>query len=68
MLSYQILACTIHEKESHTKTINLRQKLENGTKNWSTLWIVFCIKLSRLFWIFLKRHGEKIDNTSIRTN
>ena len=33
MLSYQILACTKHEKESHAKTINLRQKLEHGTKN-----------------------------------
>ena len=28
--------------------------------------IIFCIRYSRLVWVYLKKHGEKIDNPSIR--
>ena len=31
-----------------------------------TWWIIFCIRYPRLFWIYLKKHGEKTDNPSIR--
>ena len=31
-----------------------------------TWWIIFCIRYSRLFWIYLKKHGEKTDIPSIR--
>ena len=33
---------------------------------WITWWIVFCIRNWRLFWLYLKRHGEKTHNPSIR--
>ena len=33
---------------------------------WITWWIIFCIRYSRLFWIYLKKHGEKTDIPSIR--
>ena len=32
-----------------------------------TRWIVVCIRYSRLFWVYFKKHGENINNTSIRT-
>ena len=31
-----------------------------------TWWIIFCVRYSRLFWIYLKKHGEKTDIPSIR--
>ena len=33
---------------------------------WITWWIIVRIRYSRLFWIYLKKHGEKTDNPSIR--
>ena len=34
---------------------------------WITRWIIFYIRYSRLFWVYLKKnHGENIDNPSIR--
>ena len=32
---------------------------------WITCWIIFCIKYSRLFWVYLKKHVEKTFNSSI---
>ena len=32
---------------------------------WFNWWIIFCIWYLRLFWIYLKKHGEKTDNASI---
>ena len=29
-------------------------------------WIGFCIKYSRLFWVYFKKHGENIDNPSVK--
>ena len=29
-------------------------------------WIAFCIKYSRLFWVYFKKHGENIDNPSVK--
>ena len=45
----------------------------NGRSNmewqiWITWWIIFYIRYSRLFWLYLKKHGEKIDNPSITIN
>ena len=33
---------------------------------WITWWIIFYIRYSRLFWIYIKKHAEKIFNPSIR--
>ena len=33
---------------------------------WITWWIIFYIRYSRLFWIYIKKHAEKIFNSSIR--
>ena len=33
---------------------------------WTTWWVIFYIRYSRLFWIYLKKHGEKSVNPSIR--
>ena len=33
---------------------------------WYTWWIIFYSIYSRLFWIFVKKHGEKNSNLSIR--
>ena len=30
-----------------------------------TWWIIFYIRYSRLFWVYLKKHGENTDNLSI---
>ena len=35
---------------------------------WITWWIIFFIRYSRLFWLYLKKHREKIDNPSIIIN
>ena len=35
-------------------------------RSWITWRIILCIGYSRLFWIYLKRHGEKTDNPSLR--
>ena len=35
-------------------------------KIWITCCIIFCIRYSRLFWIYLKKQGEKTNNPSIR--
>ena len=32
---------------------------------WITWWIIFCIRYSRLFWIYLKKHEAVADNPSI---
>ena len=32
---------------------------------WITRWIVFCIRYSRLFWAYLKKHGESADKPSV---
>ena len=31
-------------------------------KTWITWHIVFCIRYSRSFWVYLKKHEEKTDN------
>ena len=33
---------------------------------WITRWIRFYIRYLRLFWIYVKKHGEKVVNPSIR--
>ena len=34
---------------------------------WITWWILFCIRYSRLFWVYSKKkHGEDIDKPSIQ--
>ena len=35
-------------------------------KVWITWWVIFCIRYSRLLWIYLIKHGGKTDNPSIR--
>ena len=35
-------------------------------RSWITWWIRFYIRYLRLFWIHVKKHGEKIVNPSIR--
>ena len=35
-------------------------------KLWITWWIIFCIRYSKPFWIYLEKHGEKTNNPSIR--
>ena len=32
---------------------------------WITWWIIFCIRYSRLFWIYLKKHDTVTENPSI---
>ena len=31
---------------------------------WITWWIIFCIRYSRIFWKYIKKHGEKINNNN----
>ena len=33
---------------------------------WTTWWIIFYIRYSRLFWIYIKEHGEKKVNPSVK--
>ena len=33
---------------------------------WITRWIILNIRYSRLFWVYLKKHGENIDSPSIK--
>ena len=33
---------------------------------WITWWIIFCIRYSRLFWIYLKKAGEKTVNLLVK--
>ena len=35
-------------------------------RNWIAWWVIFCIRYSRLVWIYLKKHGENTDNPSVR--
>ena len=28
---------------------------------WVTWWIIFCIRYSWIFWVYFKKHGEKIN-------
>ena len=50
------------------------EKFNSKTKNvisdvewivWATCRIIFCIRYSRLFWIYLKKHEAVADNPSI---
>ena len=63
ILLYQILVFTMHEKilKSQIRIINLVWRI------WITWWTIFCIKYSRLFRIYLKKHETVTDNPSIRT-
>ena len=63
ILLYQILVFTMHEKilKFPIRIINLVWRI------WITWWIIFCIKYSRLFKIYLKKHETVTDNPSIRT-
>ena len=47
---------------------NNKYKISAPTWNeeWIKSWTVFCNSYLRLFWIYLKEHGEKTDNLSIR--
>ena len=33
---------------------------------WITRWILFCIRYSRLFWLYIKKHGKSVDQPSIQ--
>ena len=34
---------------------------------WITIWFVFCVRYSRLFWVYLKKkHGEYIYGPSVQ--
>ena len=33
---------------------------------WIAWWIVFCVRYSRLFWVYFKKHGENIDELSVQ--
>ena len=68
LLLYQTLAFTRHRKiqKSHTKIINLKYQLWHGMENFNHLMDhILCIRYSRLFWIFLKKHETVTDNSSI---
>ena len=39
-----------------------------GWRIWITWWIIFYIRYSRLFWIYIKKHREKNVDSSIRIN
>ena len=53
----------MHEKilKSQIRIIDLVWRI------WITWWTIFCIKYSRLFRIYLKKHETVTDNPSIRT-
>ena len=34
---------------------------------WIARWIIFCIRYSRLSWVYFKKHNEYIDDPSIKT-
>ena len=40
--------------------------MERGV--WITWWIIFCIRYSRIFWKYIKKHGEKINNNNNNNN
>ena len=44
------------------KIINLRCQLWHETKVWIIWWIIFCIRYSRIFWVYIKKCGEKTGN------
>ena len=50
---------------SHAKTINLKDLLQHGTKNWITRWMIFCIRYSRFKYI-IKKHEAVSNNPPIR--
>ena len=33
---------------------------------WISRWILFCIRYSRLFWVYFKKHGDDIDKPSVQ--
>ena len=33
---------------------------------WIIRWILFCIRYSRIFWVYFKKHGEDIDKPSVQ--
>ena len=52
----------------NVKTSYKNQNISSDMKwrIWINRWIIFCIRYSRLSWIYLKKHGEKTENPSIR--
>ena len=68
MLLCQALAFNIHEKkeESHTKVMNLKHQLRHGMKSLNYLRDYILYQLFKTYWIYLKNHGEKNDNLSVR--
>ena len=54
-----------NNKQQKIITTNLKYQLQNGIINWITRLIIFCISYSILFWVYFKKHNEKIDNPSI---
>ena len=55
-----------NNKQQKIITTNLEYQLQNGIIDWITRLIIFCIRYSILFWVYFKKHNEKIDNPSIR--
>ena len=46
---------------------NVKISYNNNKFNISVpTWIIFYIRYSRLFWVYLKKHGENTDNPSIK--
>ena len=33
---------------------------------WITRWILFCIRYSRFFWVYLKKNGDNINKASVQ--
>ena len=68
MLLYQTLAFTKHGKilKSHTNIINLKYQPQHGMKSLNFWWVIFLIRYSRLFWIYIEKHETITDNPSIK--
>ena len=67
-LLYQILVYTIHGKtfKNHTVTVNLKCQLQHGMINLNYPIDHILYHFARLFWVYRKKQGEKIDNPSVR--
>ena len=60
VLLYQILVFIAHGKTAWNISSNMKWYV------WITWWIIFCIRYSRLFWVYFKKHGENVDNLLLR--
>ena len=66
-MPYQILVFTIHGKtqKAHTITMNLKYQLQHGMVNLNYLMGHTESDIQGYFEYILKKHNEKIDNSSI---